>query len=46
LVALLAGVFLGNYLSHKIKDTHFRKVTLILLILLGILSVLGGLNLL
>lgn len=46
LVALLTGVFLGNYISHKIKDTHFRKVTLILLILLGILSVLGGLSLL
>lgn len=45
-IALLAGVFAGNYLSKKIKDAHFRNITLVLLILLGILSVLGGLNIL
>lgn len=43
---LLAGVIAGNLLSHKIKEDHFRKLTLILLILMGILSLISGLNLL
>jgi len=45
LPGLLIGVFLGNLFSHKIKDDHFRRLTLILLILMGALSVLSGLRL-
>ena len=44
LPGLLIGVFIGNLLSHKIKDNHFRRLTLILLILMGILSIISGLN--
>ncbi len=45
LPGLLTGVFLGNLFSHKIKDDHFRRFTLILLILMGALSILSGLKL-
>lgn len=44
LPALLIGVFLGNLLSHKIKDDHFKKLTLILLIIMGLLSIISGLK--
>ena len=39
---LLVGVIAGNLLSHKIKENHFRKLILILLILMGILSLISG----
>ena len=41
---LLAGVIAGNLLSHKIKEDHFKKLILILLILMGILSLISGLR--
>ncbi len=44
LPALLIGVFLGNLLSHKIKDDHFKKLTLILLIIMGIIAIVSGLK--
>jgi len=44
LPGLLIGVIIGNLLSHKIKDDHFRRLTLILLILMGTLSILSGLR--
>ncbi|HCX72146.1 MAG TPA: sulfite exporter TauE/SafE family protein [Candidatus Cloacimonas sp.] len=46
LPALLMGVLAGNYFSHKIKEEHFRKITLLLLILLGIISIFGGIGIL
>ena len=44
LPGLLVGVIVGNLLSHKIKDDHFKKLTLILLIVMGLLSIVSGLN--
>ncbi len=44
LPGLLIGVFIGNLFSHKIKDDHFKKLTLILLILMGVLSVISGIK--
>ncbi len=44
LPGLLVGVFAGNFLSHKIKDDHFKKLTLILLIIMGLLSIVSGLR--
>lgn len=44
LPGLLIGVFVGSFLSHKIKDDHFKKLTLILLIVMGILSIISGLK--
>ena len=44
LPGLLIGVFVGNILSHKIKDDHFKKLTLILLIIMGLLSIVSGLK--
>jgi len=42
---LIIGVIIGNFLSHKIKENHFRKLTLILLIIMGVLSIISGLKL-
>ncbi|MEA2096225.1 MAG: sulfite exporter TauE/SafE family protein [Candidatus Cloacimonadota bacterium] len=39
---LLIGVFVGSFFSHKIKDGHFKKLTLMLLIVMGILSIISG----
>lgn len=36
---LIIGVILGNLFSHKIKEEHFKKFTLSLLIILGILAI-------
>jgi len=44
LPGLLIGVVVGNLLSHKIKDNHFKKLTLILLITMGLLSIISGLK--
>jgi len=44
LPALVIGVIIGNFLSHKIKENHFRKLTLILLIIMGLLSIISGLK--
>ncbi len=44
LTALVIGVIIGNFLSHKIKENHFRKLTLILLIIMGLLSIISGLK--
>ncbi|MCD6176901.1 MAG: sulfite exporter TauE/SafE family protein [Candidatus Cloacimonetes bacterium] len=44
LPGLLIGVFVGNFLSHKIKEDHFKKLTLILLIIMGLLSIISGLK--
>ncbi|HHE65283.1 MAG TPA: hypothetical protein ENL09_04600, partial [Bacteroidetes bacterium] len=44
LPGLLIGVFIGNLFSHKIKDDHFKKLILILLILMGVLSVISGIK--
>jgi len=44
LPGLLIGVVVGNLLSHKIKDNHFKKITLILLIIMGLLSIISGLK--
>ena len=44
LPGLLIGVLVGNILSHKIKDAHFKKLTLILLIIMGLISIISGLN--
>ncbi|MDP8203013.1 MAG: sulfite exporter TauE/SafE family protein [Candidatus Tenebribacter mawsonii] len=44
LPGLLVGVIVGNLLSHKIKEDHFKKLTLILLIAMGILSIISGLK--
>jgi len=41
---LFAGVILGNLFSHKIKEEHFRKFTLILLIILGVLAITASLK--
>lgn len=37
--ALLVGVLSGSIISHKIKDNHFRKITLYLLIIMGVLTI-------
>ncbi len=42
--ALMIGVIMGNVFSKKIKEKHFRKVTLVLLVLMGILSVASSLK--
>ena len=42
LPGLLIGVFVGSFFSHKIKDDHFKKLTLILLIVMGLLSIISG----
>ena len=44
LPGLLVGVFVGNLLSHKIKNDHFKKLTLVLLIIMGLLSIVSGLK--
>lgn len=38
--ALILGSFTGVYLASKIKDEHFRKLVLILLMFVGIITVL------
>ena len=42
--ALLIGVIIGNIFSKKIREEHFRKITLFLLILMGILAVVSSLK--
>ncbi|MBT4333936.1 MAG: sulfite exporter TauE/SafE family protein [Candidatus Cloacimonetes bacterium] len=44
LPGLLIGVLVGNILSHKITDDHFKKIILILLIFMGALSIISGLK--
>lgn len=36
--ALIVGVISGNLLSHRIKDHHFRRIILVILIAMGILA--------
>ena len=43
--SLSIGVIAGNILSRKIKEHHFRKLTLLLLIIMGLLSLISGLRL-
>lgn len=40
---MFLGVIIGNVLSHKIPEKGFRKVTLILMLFMGILTLLSGL---
>jgi len=42
LPGLIAGVIIGSLLSHKVKENHFRKLTLIILIFMGLLSIISG----
>ena len=42
--ALVIGVVAGNVFSKKIKEEHFRKVVLVLLVLMGILSIVSSLK--
>ncbi len=44
LPGLLIGVILGNLLSHKVQEQHFRKFTLLLLLAMGVLAVISGLK--
>ena len=39
--ALLLGVLTGSVLSHKIKDQHFRRVTLYLLMIMGVTTLIS-----
>jgi uncharacterized protein len=41
LPALVAGVLTGNLISSKIKDSHFRLITLYLLLVMGITSIIS-----
>jgi len=41
---LIVGVVLGNLLSHKIPEQYFRKFTLILLLIMGVLAIISGLK--
>jgi len=42
LPALLAGMFLGLIIGNKISDGHFKKLTLGLIFILGIMSILSA----
>lgn len=42
--ALVIGVIIGNLFSKKMKEKHFKTITLSLLIVMGILSVVSGLK--
>ena len=44
LPGLIVGVVAGNLLSHKVQEQHFRKFTLILLLIMGVLSIVSGLK--
>lgn len=44
LPGLLAGVLLGNLLSDRIRQEHFRKFTLILLLIMGFLAIFSAIN--
>jgi uncharacterized protein len=44
LPGLVVGVILGNLLSHKVQEKHFKKFTLILLLIMGVLAVVSGLK--
>ncbi|MCK4655296.1 MAG: sulfite exporter TauE/SafE family protein [Candidatus Cloacimonetes bacterium] len=44
LPGLLIGVISGNILSHRIKEKHFRKLILFLLLIMGILSIISGMK--
>ncbi len=44
LPGLLAGVILGNLYSHKIAEQHFRKLTLTLLIVLGLIAIFSSIR--
>ncbi len=44
LPGLLIGVVLGNFLSHKIKESSFHDLTLILLFIIGLIAFLSGLK--
>lgn len=44
LPGLLLGVILGNLLSHKVQEKHFRKFTLILLLIMGALAIVSGMK--
>ncbi|HPR17904.1 MAG TPA: sulfite exporter TauE/SafE family protein [Candidatus Cloacimonadota bacterium] len=44
LPGLLLGVVLGNFLSRKVQEQHFRKFTLCLLLIMGVLAVVSGLK--
>lgn len=43
-VAVILGVIGGNILIHKIKEVHFRKLTLVIIILMGVLAVYSGIR--
>lgn len=42
LPGLLVGVIAGNLLSHKVQEQHFKKFTLILLLIMGVLAIVSG----
>jgi hypothetical protein len=44
LPGLLLGVILGNLLYHKVQEKHFRKFTLILLLIMGALAIVSGMK--
>jgi len=43
-VAVIAGVLGGNILIRRIQEVHFRKLTLIIIILMGVLAVYSGIQ--
>ena len=43
-IAVIVGVLGGNILIHRIQEVHFRKLTLIIIILMGVLAVYSGIR--
>jgi len=41
--ALIAGVLLGVYFGNKVKDQIFKKITTVMIISMGMLSVITAL---
>ncbi len=44
IIAVILGVISGNILIHKIKEVHFRKLTLVIIILMGVLALYSGIR--
>lgn len=44
LPGLVAGVVSGSLLSQKVQEQHFRKFTLVLLLVMGVLAIISGLR--
>ncbi len=43
-IPMFAGVIVGNILSHKISEHRFRKFTLLLIFLMGLLTIITGIR--